>query len=392
MRIALVNLACPNDLARADVFSYMPPLGVMYLAGWLEMCRIPELDLVVFDVKEEESPYLPMPEYDVVGIGLWQATMDVALELAKSMKQLHPETYIVGGGPMTLGMSAVPQDFDCVVKGVGYGALERIARGDRPKGILKESRHEVDFTLPDRAYGYQAGALLTSFGCPFKCHFCEAHKLKAFDFRSADNVVEEIKRYIESPTIRYFEFFDNIAFMHPSMGRFIDTIGGRKKWGAILDCRRKRGELKMVERAVDNGLVTLGLGIESTDREVLGHIDKRHTQQDVERTLQALRPLKKKGLRIHAFMMYGLPHQTMQSVVADMKYIRGRNIAAQFTRLRVMPGTWLYTHRERCGLEIKDDYTVKRTKWMSERELDLIEAKIKSLSQETVHDVWEGLM
>ena len=248
MRILLINPPRFNEiLADNPAFidenrGFNPPLGLLYLAGYLK--KKSHHQIFGLDAQVERLNYnvqfrqrIEKINPDAVGITAMTFTLiDVikTINLVKEAeKKLDKKIIIVLGGPhahLFPKETVDLENIDFVIKGEGeipfFNLLEALeGRGrledikglvykdkgeiiDNPVGDLISNLDELPFPdrnlLPIKKYhsilggGHIVTTMFTSRGCPFRCAFCDRpHLGKKFRARSANNVVDEIEECLK---------------------------------------------------------------------------------------------------------------------------------------------------------------------------------------------------
>ncbi len=364
----------------------MPPLGLMYLASYLE--KNTSHDVKILDCRIENVGYTELKEKiakpDIVGITTMTFTILDVIKTIKTIKEINPKIKIVLGGPHvhiypeeTIKISGV----DYCVLGEGEAPfkdlLDNIDNTEKLyniRGIVFKDKDRVVNTgpretiqdldslpfparhlIPYKKYGsvlakrFPVTTMFTSRGCPYKCLFCDRpHLGKNFRFRSAKNVVDEIQE-CEKAGIKEIFIYD-------------DTFGADKQ--RVLDiCNEiiKRG-IKMVwdvrtrVNTVDQeilgalkkaGCQRIHYGVEAGTQKILDVLRKGITLEMAEK---AFKLTKKAGIEALAYFMIGSPTETKKDVIQTIKFMKKLNPDyAHITITTPYPATDLY----KMGLEQK---------------------------------------
>lgn len=379
-------------------FAKNPPLGLAYIAAVLrdngievsiiDAVSVPskkfpaELNfgLTVDEVKEMVYEKKP----DFVGITVYTSLYNNALELAKKIKNVCPNTIIVLGGPHIFSQHRqVIEDEDCVdfcIRGEGeFTFLELINTiSDKKdlkniKGITFKKNGEI-IVNPDRTFikdldslPFPARELLPndvykgvmvlggkkdfntiscSRGCPFSCHFCDVNVVwgRKQRRRTPKNVLDELEYIYKKYKIKSLRFED-------------DLFCANNKW-AIEVCKG------IIERRLDIAWETTGrigvmseellywmkkagckvidYGIEFGNQRILDFAVKGFELNQVYDTVKMT---KKAGIAIKGLFMIGYPTETKETIEDTIGLSKHLMLDyALFTIATPFPGTELYEY------------------------------------------------
>jgi anaerobic magnesium-protoporphyrin IX monomethyl ester cyclase len=401
--VLLINPPHPGEFERfAKLFLStvsFPPLGILYLAQWLQLhgYEVEVLDLAPKRIKKSE--FLALLEKEnprMVGISVVTEKYTAAVEMARIVKAWNPETVVVVGGPHVSVMDEEALEtgvVDIVVRGEGEMTLlelaERLLRNrgrllDLIAGITyitngkihsnpdRPFLHDLD-TLPFPAwslldfkdYTYPA-SLISSRGCPGRCVFCAARALSGYTYRarSAENVVAEM-RYI-----RY-------ALGHRGIGVSDDTMVSLPKritaicnylvnshfdarWGC--ESRVDTVSPELLELMARAGCSFIQFGVETGDQKVLDSLRKGIT---IEQVRNAVKWAYERGMYIECYFMVGHHTDTVETMEKTILFAKelvdNYKVGIRVSRSIPYPGTYIYDHADELGVSILsrnwDDYT-----------------------------------
>ncbi len=316
------------------------PFGICYIASYVRRelgitIDIIDANLEGLNVKETKERILA-GGYDIVGISFMTPQADFAFELSKSLKETRPEIFVVHGGvhPTVNPENSMNNHADLCVIGEGEitfkEVLEALEKGEGFEGIpglAFRKDGEVQFTrqrefienldeFPPPAFDlvsiekYEenlhvksglAIPIMASRGCPFNCSFCTSPTIwrRTVRFRSPENILDEIRGYIERYGIRKFHFYDdNFLLKEKNMQEFCEAVersGLSFEWiclGRTDTINRHPEILKTMKNA---GCLGLEIGVESLDENVLKSTNKKVTSSD---SLKALERVIDAGMQI----------------------------------------------------------------------------------------------
>jgi anaerobic magnesium-protoporphyrin IX monomethyl ester cyclase len=178
-------------------------LGVAYVISYLKS-EGHEVNLFIdynknFSIIRKIYTYSP----DLICISCVTANSDWAIKLSSLLQNFH---VIVGGVHPTL----CPEDFNGIEICQGDG-IEYFGGQFNPDTLWPD--REIFFKqLPPHARAYQL--FMTSFGCPFKCSYCNSPQLhKKVIRRSVDGCIKELI-HLKERGLKYVLFVDDIFILN----------------------------------------------------------------------------------------------------------------------------------------------------------------------------------
>lgn len=373
-----------------------PSLGIGYMAAVLEQHNI---DVDVIDASALELTYDEIGEEilkrnpDIVSISALTPTIGVALDSADKIKQVKPDTVVIlGGYHPTFEFESVleEQSVDVVVRGEGEYTLlelvEKIENGGDLRDVQGLAFHdESDGSLvltPDRPViedldelpfpafhlfpmekyrilniTTNVATIITTRGCPMQCSFCSSaalhgHKLRR---RSYQNVVDEVEVRLKEQNIDTIAFMDdtftlNKRFVYDFCAE-IKRRGLKFWWGCTS--RVDTLDEELLETMKDAGCITIFIGVESADQQMLEKMNKNIT---VSKTEKAFRLARKVGIRTIASCVIGMPEDTRESMNKTIAFVKKLNPSyALYSLATPYPGTRFYNETFKKNLiNIKD--------------------------------------
>ncbi|MHB8895055.1 MAG: B12-binding domain-containing radical SAM protein [Candidatus Geothermincolia bacterium] len=285
-------------------------------------------------------------------------------ELARRVKEKHPDLFLLIGGPHA---SLKPDDclaaaFDAVCIGEGeYPTLElvdQLENGDSPSGILNmHIKHDGEIErneqrpfltdldslpFPDRemwlpwiANQYSRPSVLLGRGCPFQCTYCCNHALarlsagKYVRLRSHQNVIDEILDL--KATYPYLsEVYLEVETLGFNQEWAIELCGLLEKMNADLEIPIAFGSnLRITPRTEYHDLFTafkscgfrfVNIGLESGSERLRREVLKRNMSN--EDIIGAVRSAKEHGLEVGIYNLIGIPGETRKDFRETIKVTR----------------------------------------------------------------------
>ncbi|MDR4504164.1 MAG: B12-binding domain-containing radical SAM protein [Candidatus Scalindua sp.] len=360
-----------------------PPLGILYLAGFLEDKGI---SINVADLANRESGLdTALEQYadaELYGITSTSPQYPQARKILKILRRLNPKAPIAIGGafPSSMPDRCIRDGFDFVIKGEGEEALFQLITGKEKRqkpGILHASyiqdldtipfpaRHQVDIL----SFGYEiedglGTTLITSRGCPFTCSFCSKEVWqRGTRFHSNSYVISELEHLIHNYGFKHFLFLDDTLTLRRD--RLLELCRRMKSLDIKWRCyARTTATKEMLLAMKEAGCVEIGVGVESGSQRILDGVDKKET---VEENARFVSLCKEVGITANVFLMIGLPGETYETVEETRLWMeRVRPEKFGFNIFMPYPGTPVYKHPDHYDIQI---YEVPEEKsWVKGRQ------------------------
>lgn len=347
-------------------FGNFPPLGILYIAAYLEKYS-PEHKIFVIDCVSEKISYDALKEKikdikpDVAGITSFSITLIDVVKTAKLIKEINPNTHISMGGhhPMAFPKEAIGlESIDSIIIGDGEHAFYQLTKAlcenkpiDDITGIytkqsikniketgdpdprflynlsLKPAYMEDLDSLPFPARKYLSHikffsivgiskkftTIISSRGCPYHCIMCDV-PYKKYRARSIKNIVDEIEDCM-AQGFEEFHFYDDM--FNITAERIIEFSNEvlSRKLKFIWDFR---GRVNIITKeslliAKKAGLRMISFGVETGTDEGLKYINKSTTVEQIKNAFKICKELK---IKIIADFMLGFP---FEKTAADIK-------------------------------------------------------------------------
>ncbi|MBU1164969.1 B12-binding domain-containing radical SAM protein [Patescibacteria group bacterium] len=287
---------------------------------------------------------------DLVGITSTTSSHDSAEKTAQIVRKILPQARIVYGGPHATAKykELVYNDlFDFIVRGEGEVTFYQLSKSlDLKEDLIKvnglsyktESRvvHNPNrsnivnldsIPSPQSFYDiskarYSCFSVITSRGCNNNCYYCATPFLwPGLKVRSIDNVIEELKEGIRVHKTRHVFFLDaNFNFSKERVIKLCNSIIDEKLnlvWYALCNLNVIDEELAQIMKK--SGCYEIYVGVEAGDDKTMKDINKKIKIDEIEKSISIL---KKTGILCNAFIMYGLPNQSINSMKATNRLLR----------------------------------------------------------------------
>ena len=394
MKILLINPPSFNTISSCmpkileEGLDFLPPLGLMYLAGYLE--KHSPYQIKILDCQVEKLNYQQIKERliqenpDIIGITAMTFTLIDVIKISQLIKHINPKIKVVLGGPhvniypietieikeidfLILGEGEEPfkdllDNINQIknlyqIKGIVFKDKDKIINNG-PRELIKDL-DSIPFParqlLPYQKYfsvvSSQAPVttMFTSRGCPFKCLFCDRpHLGKIFRARSAKNVIEEMKKCQKIGIKEIFIYDDTFSV---DKQRVLDICQGlvEKKINIAWDVRTRVDTIdeKTLTAMKKAGCQRIHYGVEAGTQKILNILKKGITLEQIEK---AFKITKKIGIQTVGYFMIGSPSEKKEDILQTIKFAKKLN--PDFIHISVttpFPATGLYY----LGLEKK---------------------------------------
>jgi radical SAM superfamily enzyme YgiQ (UPF0313 family) len=335
--------------------------------------------------------FLRKNPFDILGVSVMITQFPAGRMLSRIAKKVNPDSLVVWGG---IGVTVKPElafenndaPVDYVVRGEGektFIDLIKCLQENRPisevRGVSYRDGnkivhnpdadliHDLD-TLPHPAkhlyasIGDEAAAppyaysrLFTSRGCPFQCSYCDSNKLwgRKVRHQSAEYVIEEIEQLKGRFGVKMV-VFDDDTFGVDARGtdRLLDMMIERRL-GVSWRCETRANLVTegLMEKMKKAGCKSISLGVESGTDNTLSKAGKG---VNVEQIRRAAGLIKRHGILLNGFFMFGFPWETEQDMLATLNFMYelGPNgeVGAVMSFLIPYPGTRIYNEVVEQGL------------------------------------------
>lgn len=234
------------------------------------------------------------------------------------------------------------------VLGIEYRKSGRVIK-NRPAPIV-QSMDEVPplrWELLSHKY-YESpphtGRLLTSRGCPFRCHFCRTadHKPDKYRPMRVEQVMQEVEYMVKNHDVRRIVFMDELFLQNKKRAdEFTNHI---KEFNIQWQCS-SRGDsitdddLPLLKKMQAAGCDRIVMGIESGSPTILKAMNKKLNLQQAERSVKLIR---KVGIRDGPTFIFGYPGETRETALESVRWRKKVRLPYRFFYATPYPGSELY--------------------------------------------------
>ncbi len=395
MRVLLINPPRENEIIgnNPEIIEsergYNPPLGLLYLASYLEQHT--DHQVWVIDAQVQQLSHVRLQAEiarvrpDAVGITVMTLTLLDVMLTVESVKSVNRDITVILGGPhvhLFPDESIQLPDVDYLVLGEGEEAFADLLDhlGDREAlactqgivfrdgdGIINTgvrpfiddldrlpfpARHLVPYEKYTSLLS-KGGVVTTTFtsrGCPFQCSFCDRPQLgKRFRARSAGNVVDEMETCVEMGIHEFLIYDDTFTV---KKDRAVEVCNEIVKRGLDVSFDI-RSRVDTIDETVIKALKAAGCagihyGVEAGTNRVLKILNKGISLEQVRVAFDLTRQY---DIPILAYWMIGNPHETLADIHETFRL--QRQLKPDFVHMTVLtpfPGTEVYREAMETGI------------------------------------------
>lgn len=254
--------------------------------------------------------------------------------------------------------------------------------------------------------------IMGSRGCPYACTYCSNHAIKKklegkyVRLRSADSIIKEIEMRINqyySRGLRFLFFYDDTfildkKFVSEFCKKFKEKGWDKKiKWN--VNVRANLVTEEIIKEMKEAGCYEVRMGVEAGNDKIRNDLYKRCMSE--EQIYNAVKIIKKYGLRLRVQFIVGAPYDTIQTM--NESYEMARRINADYTLFPILmplPATEIKEVCEKEGLIEKKDFEkfhnndmftspVSRTKYVAMEDIKKVVNKVRNYQIKKV--ILEGM-
>ncbi len=308
-------------------------------------------------VFQRELESLPRPDAVLVGTMMtyWYPGVTDCIQI---IKNIFPDVPVLAGGVY----ATLCSDHAGTYTGADHimpGPFDNSAVKTLEAIIHKPLQPAADYAAPRLACELMSSKkvipLLTSRGCPLRCPYCASGLLYPdFIQREARNVADEIEYWHVRYGTTDFALYDDALLIHsdthivPLLASVIErSLPVRFHVPNGLHVRNIDERIAcLMQRA---GVKTLRLGLESADENMQIVTGSKASRDDFTRAAQALKNAGYTAREVGAYILAGLPGQSVQSVHDSIAFVKNHGLRPYISEYSPIPGTAFWDKAVACS-------------------------------------------
>lgn len=412
-----LSLACYPQID--DTWSYIPPLGLGYLASYAR-AYAGGADFVA----ERNPSDLIAHKPDFVGFTFVTFNYSYAVREARKIKDALGCPVICGGPHVSTLPTVLDPVFDLAVLGEGEETFADLVRlwkdrgAFRPEDLRKipgllfhneegqlerspkrELMSDLDrVPYPDRELIHSQWAtdaslvnIMTSRGCPYDCSFCSTihHWGRGFRYPSSEYVAREIEeirnRFSPKEILIYDDLFVVSKKRTLELCRMIHERGLHEGLEFRCFVRPNLLDDEIVEALAAINNHVLNIGFESGSNAMLDRLNKRGC--NIEINHKALELGRKHGVRYSSCFIMGIPGETREDILANIEFVTANTDVfdnVSFAPLQILPATEVWNWASKIGINEQNMRGIVLEAEDFENERDFLMNKWPYLNRENV--------
>jgi len=349
----------------------------------------------LFDLFKNMAEQILQWKPRIVGLSLFSyVSQHSAKWLSWFLKKLDPTVIVIVGGAGCMSTFTGPSEYaedlinagwvDYHIRGDGEHALYQFLKNNRQyaginslewRELTKDEMRAVP--MPDYSQYYfdtyqkKVLPITGSRGCVRKCTFCDyIANWKVFNWRTADDIFNEMILQYNKYGIKYFKFSDSLT--NGNMKEFVKltellseynlstTPEHRLRWSGYYIFREHN---KATERewqlVADSGVENLAVGIENLNQHIRYDIGKKFSNEAIDVHLSYA---QKHGIKIQLLNIVGYVNETQKDIEFIKDWLRTHTqyidtlVMTWGGTLGIFPNTWLERNWKELGLVRTGDH------------------------------------
>ncbi len=372
-KVCFSDLTHTGQIVAANTF----PLGITMIAAYAKKILNDDIEIEVFKYPEDLTSYLDNNTPEIVCFSIFAWNNHLSHEFARRIKENHPSTVTIFGGPNLPTYQAEQSNFlrkwpavDIAVEGEGEIAFVEIFRTLKQFNFQFESIRHARLPLPNSTYLYDdhliKGSLLpriknleeipsvfennlsdkffdkhlipmiqTARGCPYSCTFCHEGsdyftKTRRFSESRTKFELDYIVDHVQVPDFIIVDLNFGIFKQDLVTSHYISELQDKHNWPMFVTiATAKNNKQRVLEISkILRGSLPPGAAVQTTDPEILNIIKRKNLPMDA--VVQVAKTAETDGAASFSEVILCLPGDSKQAHFQSIRDV----IDAGFTLVR----------------------------------------------------------
>ncbi len=352
-----------DDLKEQKIMKPYPPLGLLYVSGYMLSKNIPnDIFDTTFSSQKEQLAFISKRKPKVICIYTNLMTKIEVVKLIKTLKarkEYNPkiilggpdvtynvENYLKSGADFLVigeGEETTYELYSSILSGDNFHTIDGIAFLENNKVIQTNPRTKIkdltELPLPNRMainmqfyldtwknnHGQSSMTISTQRGCPYTCKWCSTAVYgQSYRRRPAYLVAAEMRMLKEQYNPDALWFVDDVfTVSHKWLQEFKEEV---IKQDAIIpfECitRAERLNTTILQLLKEIGCFRIWIGAESGSQKIIDLMDRRVDVNLVKEMIQKTNAI---GIETGTFIMLGYPGETIADIKETITYLKEAN-------------------------------------------------------------------
>jgi radical SAM superfamily enzyme YgiQ (UPF0313 family) len=294
----------------------------------------------------------------------WYPGLKRAVELVR--KHLPGKPVILGGVYATLLPDHARRQIqpDYLITGPGEikvaELLAVLSGGDIAGAAIPETLDDYPWPAFDLIKQPRYLVALTSRGCPYSCSICAQSQIAMpFAQRSPEAVVAEIMHHGKVYRVQDFAFYDDALFINRDhhIKRILEMLIRQRiplRFHTPNGLFARQIDPELAELMYKSAFKTVRLSFETSDDARKMDLNSKVSNEDMIKAVANLTAAGYKASDLEAYVLMGLPSQSMEEVIASILFAHSLGIIVRLAFFSPIPGTLEFRRAVASGLIPED--------------------------------------
>lgn len=272
--------------------------------------NVPEIEIMEYPSLEDFKEKIK-EGWDIVGFSVYLYQIPEILEMIQYVREQGVKEIWAGnyGAPVP----AIENAVDRVITGSAFNEVAEIFGYTILPDRIEHPVMTATVTAIWKIRFLSFGILYTSFGCPYKCNFCQTPVFIKDRFTVSLESIDRVLQYYHQKGIRYIAIFDET--FGANAVHYDEITKLLAKYGMIWAAQsRVEIFLANLDKWYERGMRLPGIGVEFMDEAVLRDVNKKQKIANIKKWAELSR---KPGMFRYAFSIIGHPNMNRQQTIDD---------------------------------------------------------------------------